>query len=99
LRVEFYAVLDRSWVVVDTGSGREGMRAGPSEMFADLGRVSHLMAAKVREWVDRLYPFAGLGAARVDTTINRVWRDLHTAGQHPLLVFQISCALRPSALL
>jgi alkylation response protein AidB-like acyl-CoA dehydrogenase len=75
LRVEFYWALDRSW-------------AAPGEAgFDEVGRASHRLVAKVREWVDRLYPFAGLGAARTDTTINRVWRDLHTAGQHPVLVF------------
>jgi alkylation response protein AidB-like acyl-CoA dehydrogenase len=74
LRGEFYRALDHSW-------------AEPAEeRFAVVSRVSRALAIKVREWTDRLYPYAGLGAVRVDTTINRVWRDLHTAGQHPLLV-------------
>jgi len=71
LRGEFYRALDNSWA----GSAGE-----------ELTRACHALAAKNREWSDRLYPFAGLGAARIDTEINRVWRDLHTAGQHPLLV-------------
>jgi len=75
LRGELYRVVDRSWV-----------ERSP-ELYAAVGKVSHEMASKVRAWAGRLYPFAGLGAARLDTTINRVWRDLYTAGQHPLLVF------------
>ncbi|HXB05967.1 MAG TPA: hypothetical protein VNW04_02595 [Puia sp.] len=75
VRGEFYRALDHSW------------EEGSPEVFAAVGRSSCTLAGKVREWADRLYPYAGLGATRVDTTINRVWRDLHTAGQHPLLVF------------
>lgn len=76
LRGEFYRSVDRSW---DQRS---------PELDAAVGRVSHELAAKVRGWADKLYPYAGLGAAGYHTEINRVWRDLHTAGQHPVLVFQ-----------
>lgn len=76
LRGEFFRAVDRSW-------------ATPQDtVFVELGRLSHRLTGTVRDWASRLYPFAGLGAARADTTINRVWRDLHTAGQHPVLVFQ-----------
>ena len=74
LRGEFYRVLDRSWEARSPG------------MDEAVGRISHEMAAKVRQYVDKLYPYAGLGAAGYHTEINRVWRDLHTAGQHPLLL-------------
>lgn len=73
VREAFYAALDASWT---GGSGYEAV-----------GRTSYALAAAALQWVDRLYPYAGLGAARVDSEINRVWRDLHTASQHPLLVF------------
>lgn len=86
LRRQFYQVLDNSWEMLVDGHGRAQVRPGPTGGFSEVGRVSHRMAAKVREWAHLLYPYAGLGAARMDTTINRVWRDLHTAGQHPLLV-------------
>jgi alkylation response protein AidB-like acyl-CoA dehydrogenase len=76
LREEFYAALDHSWATMQP------------ESFQRVSRASHALAAGVRQWSDRLYPFAGLGAARVDSEINRVWRDLHTASQHPLLVFR-----------
>lgn len=72
VREEFYAALDASWAT------------GP---FDGVSTTSKALAATVRQWVDRLYPFAGLGAAHQESEINRVWRDLHTASQHPLLAF------------
>ena len=72
-RTVFYRELQQSWDV----DGR-GFPEG-------VGRASRELAAAALYWVDRLYPQAGLGAARVDSEINRVWRDLHTASQHPLL--------------
>ena len=78
-REAFYRAVDESWDAVAAG-------LTSPELFDVVSRASHALAAGVRQWVHRLYPFAGLGAARVDTEINRVWRDLHTAGQHPLLV-------------
>ena len=72
-RMIFYRELDRSWE-----QGSRGLQEGVS-------RASKELAAAALNWVDKLYPKAGLGAARVDTEINRAWRDLHTASQHPLL--------------
>jgi hypothetical protein len=37
-----------------------------------------------RRAVGDIYPYCGLRAAQVDSDINRVWRDFHTAGQHAL---------------
>lgn len=72
-REDFYAALDASWA---QGVG-----------YDEVSRSSFELAAVSRRLVDMLYPLAGLSAARVDSEINRVWRDLHTASQHPLLVF------------
>jgi indole-3-acetate monooxygenase len=72
-RMIFYRELDHSWE-----QGSRGLEEGVS-------RVSRELAATALYWVDKLYPKSGLGAARVDSEINRVWRDLHTASQHPLL--------------
>lgn len=44
------------------------------------------LVAACRAAVDGLYPYCGLYAAREDSTINRVWRDFHTASQHALLL-------------
>jgi alkylation response protein AidB-like acyl-CoA dehydrogenase len=71
-RKAFYEVLDRSWVDPAAAEG--------------VSKVSRELAACGLYWVDKLYPHTGLGSARTDTEINRVWRDIHTASQHPMLV-------------
>jgi hypothetical protein len=80
VREEFYTALDTSWEFLNASLATNGS-------FDTVHRTSHALAAAARQWVDRLYPFAGLAAAHVDSEINQVWRDLHTASQHPLLVF------------
>ena len=72
LRIQFYQALDESWAT----------RIG----YDAVSRASRTLADGVRRVVDGLYPYGGLTAARPDTEINRVWRDLHTASQHSLLV-------------
>ena len=56
-------------------------------LLKEVSRTSRVLAKVSRECVDELYPYCGLLAASPDTEINRVWRDLHTAGQHALLTF------------
>ena len=72
-RAEFYKTLDHSWE--------------DHSNFDAVSGCSRGLVTEVRRIVDKLYPYGGLGAARPDTEINRVWRDLHTASQHNLLVF------------
>jgi len=79
-RRDFYAMLDDSWrqvvdgALLDAGQ-RESIRQG-----------ALALCACAREAVDQLYPYCGLQGAREDSDINRVWRDFHTASQHPLLL-------------
>jgi hypothetical protein len=40
--------------------------------------------------VDTVYPYCGLMAASTETTINHVWRDIHTASQHTLLTYPLA---------
>ena len=40
----------------------------------------------IRECVNTLYPYCGLHSTNKNSEINRVWRDLQTAGQHSLLI-------------
>lgn len=79
-RMEFYTALDNSWLA-GSGGGDE------HNHFLTVSQASRQLVTMVRNVVDKLYPYGGLGAARPDTEINRVWRDLHTASQHNLLVF------------
>ena len=71
----FFAAVDASWP-----------NAGDAELKA-VSKTSRHLAITAREAVDQLYPYCGLIAASPDTEINRVWRDIHTAGQHALLTF------------
>jgi alkylation response protein AidB-like acyl-CoA dehydrogenase len=79
LRIVFYAVVEDSW--------EECVRGGePSpELLTAVGVESRRLARESRRLVEALYPYCGLRAAQPGTEINRVWRDLHTASQHPLL--------------
>jgi alkylation response protein AidB-like acyl-CoA dehydrogenase len=79
-RGRFYAVLDASWAQV---AGGAALDAGAMQAV----QASSLdLVAICRAAVDGLYPYCGLYAAREDSTINRVWRDFHTASQHALLL-------------
>lgn len=74
----FYAV-DMSWQVC---------QANKDISLSLLYKVSAASAAAVntsRECINTLYPFCGLKAANKNSEINRVWRDIQTAGQHSLL--------------
>jgi alkylation response protein AidB-like acyl-CoA dehydrogenase len=74
-RDNLFAAVDASWA----NPGEEELKA--------VSKTSRHLAITSRQAVDRLYPYCGLMAAAPDTEINRVWRDLHTAGQHSLLTF------------
>ena len=80
LRDPFYAAVESSW---------EKCMQGKSLSAACLKEVSGTsrgLAANARRLVDELYPWCGLTAAEPGTEINRVWRNLHTASQHSLLI-------------
>jgi alkylation response protein AidB-like acyl-CoA dehydrogenase len=79
-RAEFYEKLDNSWQGCCNGHIEK-------EILLSVSLSSRQLLTTVRQVVDRLYPYGGLSAARPDAAINRVWRDLHTASQHNLLVF------------
>jgi alkylation response protein AidB-like acyl-CoA dehydrogenase len=76
LRGEFYAELDHSWQLHLM-----------NEIFSlqKFNKISIALAQECRELVDSVYPFCGLIAARKDTPVNQVWRNIHTASQHALL--------------
>lgn len=80
-RENFYARFDNSWNEL-IGEGKIS-----AETLAVLSRASRVLAHTCRRVADELFPYAGLEAARKETEINRVWRDLHTASQHSLLTF------------
>jgi alkylation response protein AidB-like acyl-CoA dehydrogenase len=83
LREEFYIIVDTSW------STLERERCIPPAVLKEVSQRSLSMVKACRHVVNDLYPYLGLGAAATDTEINRVWRNLHTAGQHALFSREI----------
>lgn len=81
IRDHFYETFDVSWNQLIT----DGKIA--EEVLKEVSRLSRALAHQSRIVVDTLYPYAGLEAAKKETALNRVWRDLHTASQHALLTF------------
>lgn len=75
-RNNFYRAVELSWSEND------------AESLQWVSFTSRQLTKVARDHVDALYPYCGLQAASPDTEINRVWRDLHTASQHTLLVFE-----------
>ncbi|WP_421940999.1 acyl-CoA dehydrogenase family protein [Pedobacter sp.] len=81
LRTVFYKCFDESWDQL-INKGRI------SELkLTELSKRSRLLAHACRSTSDTLFPYCGLDAAKKETEINRVWRDIHTASQHALLTF------------
>jgi indole-3-acetate monooxygenase len=82
IREHFYETFDHSWEkLIDQQYIDE-------PVLKEVSRLSRELAHQSRMVVDALYPYCGLEAAKKDTEINRVWRDLHTASQHALLTFK-----------
>jgi len=82
VREEFYAVFDQSWdQLLNNGFVT-------AESLLAVSAISRKLAHSCRRAADNLFPYCGLEAAKKETEINRVWRDLHTASQHSLLTFE-----------
>ncbi len=80
LRQKFYSALDASW---------SSHCANGEITSLELNAVSQSslnLAQQSRNLVNGLYPYCGMYAARTDTMINQVWRNINTASQHTLLV-------------
>lgn len=80
-RTAFYAAFEESWEALKT------QQQIPAALLREVSTASRLLAHTARQLCDTLYPYCGLEAARKETEINRVWRDIHTASQHALLTF------------
>ncbi|MCZ4242479.1 acyl-CoA dehydrogenase family protein [Pedobacter punctiformis] len=82
VRKEFYSVFDESW------SQLIRSRKIDVNKLDEVSTLSRKLAHTGRRVADTLFIYCGLEAARKETEINRVWRDLHTASQHALLTFE-----------
>ena len=80
-REDFYQAFAISWEqLLSKGSIDEAALVAVSAASRKLAHTS-------RQVADELFPYCGLEAAKKESEINRVWRDLHTASQHSLLTF------------
>jgi alkylation response protein AidB-like acyl-CoA dehydrogenase len=80
-RTKLYYAIDLSWqACVHNQPIKPAILYKVSAGAYDLSR-------RARECADALYPYCGMSAIDKTSEINRVWRDLHTASQHSLLVF------------
>ncbi|MDY0906937.1 acyl-CoA dehydrogenase family protein [Pedobacter sp. CFBP9032] len=82
LKEAFYKNFDQSWDQLIQKSSIA------DEQLDAVSKVSRKLAHACRRAADTLFPYCGLEAARKESEINRVWRDLHTASQHALLTFE-----------
>ncbi len=78
-RLQVYEAVILSWEPY-----KKGGLATESQLEA-VGLTARRVAQAARETVDLLYPYGGMEMMRMDSDINRVWRDIHTASQHTLL--------------
>ena len=81
-RSEFYHAFDMSWSsLIDKKSIDE-------VLLKKVSLASRNLAHTCRRVTGTLFPYCGLEAAKKESEINRVWRDIHTASQHALLTFE-----------
>jgi len=80
-RMTFYNLVELSWKNCVTNSKID------NATLTKISSAAHALAEAARQNIDYLYPYCGLSETNKDSVINRIWRDLHTASQHSLLVF------------
>ncbi len=76
----FYKTVQHSW-----NEGRGAKDFNPATL-KEVSLASKVLADISRKMVDEIFPYCGLIATNHDSEINRVWRNLHTAIVHPLLL-------------
>lgn len=80
-KTEFYEEVENSWKEL-----QKEEKISQSSL-KKVSRISRKLTQNCREINMKLYPFAGLEAAKTHTELNRVWRDFNTVSQHALLIF------------
>ncbi|WP_406823883.1 acyl-CoA dehydrogenase family protein [Pedobacter sp. KACC 23697] len=82
LRTQFYRAFDDSW--------HQLMSKGEIEddKLKEVSSSSRKLAHTCWKLAAALFPYCGLEAAKKESEMNRVWRDIYTASQHALLTFE-----------
>ena len=78
---KFYSKVSDSWNELE----KEGKIS--KKTLKSVSKASRKLTFLCRELNAKMYPFAGLEAAKTHTELNRVWRDFNTVSQHALLIF------------
>jgi indole-3-acetate monooxygenase len=81
-RNNFYEAIHRSWQCHLKSTSIS------IDLLGAVTSTSRALAAISLDVTDKLYPLCGMAAANPATEINRLWRNLHTASQHTLLLPQ-----------
>lgn len=79
-RQKLYYAIDMSWQVC--AANKEISQS----VLYKVSVASSTCMEIIRNSVNTLFPHCGLKGANKDNEINRVWRDMQTAGQHSMLV-------------
>lgn len=81
VKEKFFKAVDSSWQeLLQKGSISE-------KTLKTVSKRSRKLTGQCRKSNAKLYPFAGLEAAKTHSDLNRVWRDFNTVSQHALLIF------------
>lgn len=80
-RSNFFEAINLSWEELNI-KGKIS-----SKTLNSVSKSSRKLTQLCRELNSKMYPFAGLEAAKTHTELNRVWRDFNTVSQHALLIF------------
>ena len=78
----FYHALISVWE-----SGEDERKWNPKHLY-NLSVTSKKMVKELLKIVDGLHPYTGMEGASRSSLINRIWRDIHTASQHQLVIFK-----------
>lgn len=76
----FYKVVDKSWTQMLKQNKLQ------ATLQQEVSKTSKQTSTTIRKCADELIQYMGMNAIMEDSDINKVWRDLHTACQHILLV-------------
>ncbi|MBC7553305.1 MAG: acyl-CoA dehydrogenase [Taibaiella sp.] len=79
-RQKLYYAVDMSWQVCAANKDIS------QSVLYKVSAAASVCTYAIRNCVNTLYPYCGMQSANKDSEINRVWRDIHTAGQHSMLV-------------
>lgn len=81
LRSKFLEYIEEAWQYAN------GQLDWDTWQLKEMSTAAHNLAKEAVAYSDKLYPYCGMAAADTRTELNRVWRDLHTASQHVLFMF------------